>query len=36
VQTIHTEEEAALIFENAKKLMKKIVPRMDENGDPRA
>jgi hypothetical protein len=36
VQTIHTVEEAGLISENANGLMKKIVSRMDENGDPRA
>lgn len=36
VETIHTEEEASLIFENTKAFMKKIALRMDENGDPKA
>ena len=34
VETIHTEAEAALIFENTKALMKKIASRMDESGKP--
>jgi hypothetical protein len=36
VQTIHTEDEADLIFRNTKALMKKIACRMDENGEPKA
>jgi hypothetical protein len=36
VQTIHTEEEAILIFEHTKGLMKKIASRMDESGNPKA
>src|SRR5262249_16155953 len=35
VETIHTETEAALIFENTKGLMRKIASKMDEKGDPR-
>ncbi len=36
VDTIHTAEEALLIFENAKTFMKKIASRMDEKGEPKA
>lgn len=36
VQTIHTEDEADLIFRNTKMLMKKIASRMDENGERKA
>jgi Glu-tRNA(Gln) amidotransferase subunit E-like FAD-binding protein len=36
VQTIHTEREAARMFEDTKALMKKITFRMDENGLPLA
>ena len=36
VETIHTEEEADLIFKNTEALMKKIASRMDENGEPKA
>jgi hypothetical protein len=36
VETIHTEEEARLIFENTGAFMKKIASRMDESGEPKA
>jgi hypothetical protein len=35
VQTIHTEDEADLIYRNTKALMKKIASKMDEKGEPR-
>lgn len=36
VQTIHTEQEASIIFSNTEAFMKKLASRMDENGDPKA
>lgn len=36
VETIHTEEDATLIFDNTRAFMKKVAARMDENGEPKA
>ena len=36
IETIHTESEAAVIYENTKALMQKIASRMDEDGKPKA
>lgn len=35
VESIHTESEAMLIFDNTKALMKKIASKMDQNGEPK-